>query len=59
MLEELGVWPEMTLRETQKLRALPYLRRWIAQSQSESIPEELVPTLCEIGRKVWIEYDRL
>ena len=54
-LEELSNWPEMTNREAQKLRALPYLRRWISKTQSEQIPREFIPMLNEIGRKVWID----
>ena len=60
MLEELSVWPKMTLRESQMLRALPYLRRWIVEScggvSDESvegaISHELVKVLGEIRRKV-------
>ena len=65
VLEELAVWPEMTLRETLKLRALHYLRRWVCESRGatgscdvvEPIPPELVPTLGEIGKKVWLSDD--
>ena len=58
-LEELGVWPGLTVREVQKMRALIYLRRWVNKVQSDSIPPECVHTLNEIGKKVWIEDDKL
>lgn len=58
------MWPEMTSREALRMQALPYLRRWIRESRLESgappaetIPQELIPTLGEIGRKAWIDDD--
>ena len=32
-LEELGVWPKLTLREALRLRALPWLRRWVLEAR--------------------------
>ena len=64
VIEELSVWPELTLRETVRLRALPYLRRWIGESHGilpgngdQPIPPELIPSLCEMGKKAWIGED--
>ena len=62
VLKELRMWPELTLRESLRMQALPYLRRWIQESRLEDgtslpdpIPQKLVPTLSEIGRKAWID----
>lgn len=62
MLEELNVWPKITIRESLRLKALPYLRQWISESRSADatagdIPVELVPALGEMSRKVWIDWD--
>ena len=67
MLEELGVWPDMTIRESQRLHALPYLRRWINESNIGAqaagagsgvpIPTDLVPALSAMAKKAWVGED--
>ena len=41
ILQEPDVWPRLTPHEAQKLKALPYLRRWVSES---NLPVPGAPT---------------
>lgn len=51
----------MTVRETRRLRALPFLRRWLIESSGglvnthDSIPQDFIPAVGEMGHKAWID----
>ena len=71
-LEEISEWPSLTQREASKLRALPYLRKWMQKRKKvvkkskkdlggtdPRFEEWMVPELTEISRKACIENDKI
>ena len=71
-LEEIREWPSLIQREARKLRALPYLRKWMVErkrvvKKSKEDPrwtdpgfeEWMVSEVTEMSRKAWIENDKI